>query len=77
MNTDVTCPFCGEKDFDLIGLKIHYERGYCDEYEDIPWLVHAKKREDENDENQDFCTNGYGAGAHDGTTLSMGSQTRY
>jgi len=26
------CPFCHEKDFDLIGLKYHFEMGYCDVY---------------------------------------------
>lgn len=26
------CPFCKELDFDLRGLKTHYERGRCDEY---------------------------------------------
>ena len=29
------CPFCGEKDFDRLGLKIHFIRGYCDEYEKL------------------------------------------
>lgn len=28
----VTCPFCGEGDFDLIGLKSHYEKQSCDPY---------------------------------------------
>ena len=27
---EVTCPFCHEADFDLIGLKIHLQRGHCD-----------------------------------------------
>lgn len=27
-----TCPFCGEKDFDLLGLKNHLIRGWCDVY---------------------------------------------
>ena len=27
---DITCPFCGEKDFDLIGLKYHLS--YCEKY---------------------------------------------
>ena len=27
----VDCPFCNEKDFDKIGLKIHLEN-YCEEY---------------------------------------------
>ena len=29
----VACPFCGEKDFDLIGLKTHFLNGWCDVYE--------------------------------------------
>jgi len=31
-NSDVVCPFCGEGGFDLIGLKNHYEKGHCDQY---------------------------------------------
>jgi hypothetical protein len=31
-----TCPFCGEYDFDAIGLKDHLESGGCDEYERVP-----------------------------------------
>ena len=30
------CPFCKMNDFDRIGLKLHYERGYCDDYNDTP-----------------------------------------
>ena len=26
----VPCPFCDEKDFDLIGLKHHLENGHCE-----------------------------------------------
>ena len=29
----VTCPFCGDDDFDLIGLKAHLLRGHCDQFE--------------------------------------------
>lgn len=29
---NVTCPFCGESDFDLVGLKSHFMKGYCDQY---------------------------------------------
>jgi hypothetical protein len=29
------CPFCGENDFDAIGLKIHLIR-YCEEYAKLP-----------------------------------------
>jgi hypothetical protein len=31
----VTCPFCGETDFDLIGLKIHFTRGWCEVYDNV------------------------------------------
>lgn len=27
----VSCPFCGERDFDLIGLKSHLQN-YCDKF---------------------------------------------
>lgn len=35
-DTGVACPFCGEQDFDLIGLRAHYDRGWCPEYEGVP-----------------------------------------
>ena len=28
----INCPFCHEPDFDLVGLKHHFEKGYCDIY---------------------------------------------
>lgn len=28
----IACPFCGDTDFDLIGLKIHLVRGWCDKF---------------------------------------------
>lgn len=28
----IKCPFCGEDDFDLVGLKIHLMNGHCEEY---------------------------------------------
>ncbi len=31
----IKCPFCGEDDFDLIGLKYHLIN-YCDEYKNTP-----------------------------------------
>lgn len=30
---DIKCPFCGERDFDLIGLKGHLLSGYCEIFE--------------------------------------------
>ena len=31
----VSCPFCAEEDFDLIGLKHHLTSGLCEPYEAI------------------------------------------
>ena len=28
----IVCPFCQTGEYDLVGLKNHYERGWCDEY---------------------------------------------
>jgi len=28
----IICPFCKEGDFDLIGLKYHYQMGHCEKY---------------------------------------------
>ena len=36
MTQYVQCPWCGEDDFDLIGLKIHLERDWCDAYKATP-----------------------------------------
>lgn len=36
MSDDVTCQFCGEGDFDLIGLKMHLRFGWCEAFEAIP-----------------------------------------
>ena len=33
--TFISCPFCGEDDFDLFGLKIHIEMGWCDVYNNL------------------------------------------
>ena len=32
----VSCPFCNEADFDLIGLKIHINSGHCERYDNLP-----------------------------------------
>lgn len=32
----IKCPFCGEDDYDLIGLKTHFENGWCDAYNELP-----------------------------------------
>lgn len=31
MEDNLVCPFCGEKDFDKIGLKYHLQN-YCNDY---------------------------------------------
>lgn len=31
-NAYIPCPFCGQEDFDLGGLKRHSEKGHCDVY---------------------------------------------
>jgi hypothetical protein len=33
-HSDLSCPFCGEKGFDAMGLKYHLRR-YCKQYIDI------------------------------------------
>lgn len=33
--SDIVCPFCGETDFDLVGLKHHLEN-YCEGYKNTP-----------------------------------------
>ena len=30
--SEIYCPFCGEGDFDRIGLKHHLDTGWCNEY---------------------------------------------
>ena len=35
IDMEVRCPFCGEEDFDLIGLKTHLDNGDCDAYNEI------------------------------------------
>jgi len=39
---DRVCPFCGERGFDLIGLKAHLQHGDCEKFESLerlwrPW----------------------------------------
>ncbi len=34
----VACPFCGEDDFDLVGLKHHLQAGYCGQYDTLEAL---------------------------------------
>jgi hypothetical protein len=38
MSDYVKCPFCGEDDFDLIGLKNHFVAGYCEAFNAVEEL---------------------------------------
>jgi len=44
----VECPFCKEKDFDLIGLKHHLDTGQCSVFEktDTIYQEHLERKED-------------------------------
>ncbi len=33
---NITCPFCLDIDFDLIGLKLHLLNGHCDKFNETP-----------------------------------------
>lgn len=37
VDTSEKCPFCGEPDFDKVGLKYHLQ-WHCKEYSDIPTI---------------------------------------
>jgi len=36
-SNDIECPFCHLKEFDLVGLKEHFEFGWCEIYIKIPY----------------------------------------
>lgn len=40
----ITCPFCSEDDFDLIGLKIHLINGHCNAYNTLSVVQKQEKR---------------------------------
>lgn len=44
MSDYIKCPFCGEDDFDLIGLKNHFERGHCDVYNETESPIEERER---------------------------------
>lgn len=46
--SELTCPFCMEDDFDKIGLKKHLLAGYCDAFN----LVESEDEEKERKESQ-------------------------
>lgn len=42
-NNDVTCPFCKENDFDLIGLKNHLLSGHCGNFNETLTVEEERK----------------------------------
>jgi len=42
---EIKCPFCGEDDFDLFGLKIHLLNGWCEIFNSIEDRQPNEKRE--------------------------------
>ena len=34
----ISCPFCKEHGFDMVGLKHHIMNGWCESYEDLEVL---------------------------------------
>lgn len=32
---ELVCPFCGDDDYDRIGLKAHLQRGFCEPAEEV------------------------------------------
>lgn len=44
----IKCPFCGESDFDKIGLKYHFLMGHCDAFNAVmsPEEERLLKKED-------------------------------
>ena len=41
----VSCPFCKSENYDLVGLKQHFEKGYCDVYNIVEDLEAEQKEE--------------------------------
>ena len=39
----ITCQFCGEIGFDYVGLKMHYENGWCDAYSNTSESIQEKQ----------------------------------
>ena len=36
-SSDIICPFCKQEDFDLEGLKMHLEMGWCEVFNETAW----------------------------------------
>jgi len=43
----INCPFCNDDDYDLIGLKMHLLRGWCEKFDTLkvpPGVMDLTKR---------------------------------
>lgn len=49
----IACPFCGEQDFDAVGLKHHLRAGHCDQYEHTPGIDEAREARPADTEGKD------------------------
>jgi len=58
MSDELQCPFCKERDFDEIGLKVHLLRGWCDQLDtlasSLPERQAARRVDVERDPPQKF-----------------------
>lgn len=43
-DVDLNCPFCEQPGFDKIGLKYHFEMGYCDVYNETETVEEERER---------------------------------
>ena len=39
----IKCPFCGEDDFDLIGLKTHLTSNFCEDFKNVKTIEEDRK----------------------------------
>lgn len=46
----ISCPFCKSTNYDMVGLKQHFEKGYCDVYNTVYDLEQEALKERDKDE---------------------------
>ncbi len=54
IQTTITCPFCDETDFDLVGLKSHLVNGDCEAFNKIEGLSPSIRKDTEEAENETY-----------------------
>ena len=55
----ITCPFCNEGDFDLVGLKLHIANNFCEEYNNLDVSLLYHKHIESNDATWDELGSGF------------------